>query len=197
MRGSDLRSPLFPGRVDRTPRPAEPEQAPCVPGTRAGTPRATAAESGLFGVAAGGERDRPGVGGPSGTDISRGDTARTEGAVAAPSAGASRHPSPDLLAVRDSVIDGMRVLVAHQAAMTEREETLAARQAAVDERENLLAAQRVELLERAELPAARETAMAQREVDLAATTAELDATRNRVGELVLREREHCKMLEEI
>src|SRR5438045_4437039 len=107
MRGSDLCSPFFPGRADRTPRPAEPEQAPCVPGTSAGTPRATAAEPELFGVAAGGERDRPGVGGPSGADVSRGDTTRTEGAVAASSAGASQHPSPDLLAVRDSVIDGI------------------------------------------------------------------------------------------
>ncbi len=39
--------------------------------------------------------------------------------------------------------------------------------------------------------------MAQREVDLAAATAELDAARTRAGELARRERENCEMLEEI
>ena len=95
------------------------------------------------------------------------------------------------------MIDGIQLLAAHQAAITRQEEALAARQEAADKRENLLAAQRAELLERAELLASRETVVAQREKDLAATTAALDAARTRTGELVLREREHCKMLEEI
>ena len=135
--------------------------------------------------------------GPSDAGDPTGNAASVEGAVTVSPAGTSRRPLPDLQAVGTSVIDGIHLLAAHQAAITRQEEALAARQEAADQRENLLAAQSAELLERAELLASRETAVAQREKDLAATTAELDAARTRTGELVLREREHCKMLEEI
>ena len=132
-----------------------------------------------------------------GADVSRRDAASFEGAATVSCAGAPRRPLPDLEAVRASVTDGIRLLVAHQASLTEREKTLAARQDAAAKGESSLAAQRAELQERAELLAARENVVVQREVDLAVTTAELDATLTRAGELVLREREHCKMLEEI
>ena len=136
-------------------------------------------------------------GGPSDAGDSRGDAASIEGVTTATSVGTSRRPLLDLQAVGASVIDGIRLLAAHQAAATKQEKTLAARQDAADKRESLLAAQRAELLARAERLAVRETAMAQREVDLAAATAELDTARTRARELARRERENCKMLEEI
>ena len=99
-------------------------------------------------------------GGPSDAGDSRGDAASIEGVAMSPSMSTSQHPLPDLQAIGASVIDGIRLLAAHQAAATNRKKNLAARQDAADKRESLLAAQGAELLARAECLAAHETAVA-------------------------------------
>ena len=70
-------------------------------------------------TATGGEGDRPMVGGgPSDAGDSRGDAASIEGVATVPSASASRCPLLDLQAIGASVIDGIHLLAAHQAAAT-------------------------------------------------------------------------------
>src|SRR6266540_4061798 len=105
--------------MDRSSPPPEPERAPRAPSTSAGTSRATTADPRSPAAAAEGEGDRPMVGGgPSDAGDSRGDTAGIEGVTTVPSAGTSRRPLLDLQAVGASVIDGIRLLAAHQAAAT-------------------------------------------------------------------------------
>src|SRR6266540_3720911 len=137
--------------MDRSSPPPELERAPRAPSTSAGTSRATTADPRSPAAAAEGEGDHPIVGGgPSDVGDSRGDAASIEGVAMSPSMSTSRHPLPDLQAIGDSVIEGIRLLAAHQAAATNRKKNLAARQDAADKRESLLAAQGTELLARAE-----------------------------------------------
>ena len=124
------------------------------------------------------------VGGrPAAAGDSRGDAASVEGIIAAPSSSASRRPLMDLQAIEATVIDGIRLLVAHQTATTNQEKALAAAQDAANKRESLLAAREAELAARAESVTAREAAVAQLEGDLTDITVELNATRARADEL--------------
>src|SRR5438128_1034611 len=92
-----------------------------------------------------GDGDRPVVGGrPATAGGPRGVAMSVEGVTAASPARTSRPPLMDLQVVGAFMINGIRLLVAHQTATTSQEKALAAAQDAANKCESLLAAREAE-----------------------------------------------------